>query len=72
MACRQIVNSLQMTRPFSLLLMMSLIISSSELNSNLAKMSEWAFKWKMSFNPDPAKLAQEALFVNSSSSINNI
>ena len=33
-------------------------ISSSELNSDLAKISEWAFKWKMSFNPDPSKPGQ--------------
>ena len=37
-------------------------ISSSELNSDLAKISEWAFKWKMSFNPDPSKPAQEVIF----------
>ena len=34
----------------------------SELNSDLAKISEWAFKWKMSFNPDPSKPAQEVIF----------
>ena len=39
-----------------------LTISSSELYSDLAKISEWAFKWKMSFNPDPSKLAQELIF----------
>ena len=33
-------------------------ISSSELNSDLAKISEWAFKWKISFNPDQSKPAQ--------------
>ena len=37
-------------------------ISSSELNSNLAKISEWAFEWKMSFNPDQSKPAQEVIF----------
>ena len=37
-------------------------ISSSELNSDLEKISEWAFKWKMSFNPDPTKPAQEVIF----------
>ena len=37
-------------------------ISSSELNSDLAKISEWAFKWKMSFSPDPSKPAQELIF----------
>ena len=38
------------------------IISSFELNSHLAKISKWAFKWKMSFNPDPSKPAQEVIF----------
>ena len=37
-------------------------ISSSELNSDLAKISEWAFKWKVRFNPDPSKPAQEVIF----------
>ena len=37
-------------------------ISSSELNSNLAKIGEWAFKWKRSFNPDQSKPAQEVIF----------
>ena len=37
-------------------------ISSSELNSDLTKASEWDFKWKMSFNPDPSKLAQGVIF----------
>ena len=37
-------------------------ISSSELNSNLTKISEWAFEWKMSFNPDQSKPAREVIF----------
>ena len=37
-------------------------INSSELNSDLAKISEWVFKWKMSFNPDSSKPAQEVIF----------
>ena len=28
----------------------------------LEKISEWVFKWKMSFNPDPYKPAQEVIF----------
>ena len=36
--------------------------SASNLNSDLQKTSEWAFKWKMSFNPDPTKQAQEVIF----------
>ena len=40
-------------------------ISSSELNSDLAKKSEWAFKWKISFAPDPFKPAQKVIFSKS-------
>ena len=40
-------------------------ISSFELNGNLAKISEWDFKWKLSFNPDPTKSAQEVIFSRS-------
>ena len=29
--------------------------SASDLNSDLQKISEWVFKWKMSFNPDLEK-----------------
>ena len=29
--------------------------SNSQLNSDLAKISKWAFQWKMSFNPYPNK-----------------
>ena len=36
--------------------------SASNLNSDLQKISVWAFKWKMSFNPDPTKQAQKVLF----------
>ena len=63
MGCRRTVNSLLLTRPFSLLFMMSL--SCFELYSDLAKISEWAFKCKMSFNSDPTKSAQEVISVES-------
>ena len=36
--------------------------SANELNSDLKKVSNWAFQWKMSFNPDPSKQAQEVIF----------
>ena len=36
--------------------------SASNLNSDLQKISEWAFKWKMSFNPDSTKQAQGVIF----------
>ena len=32
--------------------------SGSHLNSDLIKISNWAFQWKISFNPDPSKQAQ--------------
>ena len=36
--------------------------SAIELNNDLVTISEWARKWKMSFNPDPTKPAEEILF----------
>ena len=35
--------------------------SAKELNDNLKKVNNWAFQWKMSFNPDPSKQAQEVI-----------
>ena len=32
------------------------------LNDHLLKVSNWAFKWKMIFNPDITKQAQEVIF----------
>ena len=37
-------------------------ISAGELNEDLKKISEWAFQWKMIFNPDATKQAQEVIF----------
>ena len=37
-------------------------ISAKELNSDLEKISKWAFQWKMQFNPDPNKQANEVIF----------
>ena len=36
--------------------------STVSLNNDLTKISEWAVQWKMNFNPDPSKQAQELLF----------
>ena len=36
--------------------------SANEPNNDLKKISDWAFQWKMSFNPDPSKQAQELIF----------
>ena len=30
--------------------------------SDLSRIKQWAFQWKMSFNPDPNKQAQEVIF----------
>ena len=38
------------------------INTSRKLNNDLYKDSLWAYKWKMSFNPDPSKQAQELIF----------
>ena len=37
-------------------------VSEHELNSDLMKISMWAYQWKMSFNPDVSKQAQEVIF----------
>ena len=37
-------------------------VSAGELNEDLKKISEWAFQWKMIFNPDASKQAQEVIF----------
>ena len=36
--------------------------SASDLNEDLEKIGNWAFKWKMNFNPDSDKQAQEIIF----------
>ena len=36
--------------------------SAKLLNDDLQKISDWAFKWKMLFNPDVTKQAQEVIF----------
>ena len=34
----------------------------TNLNSDLSKVSDWAFQWKMNFNPDLNNQAQEVVF----------
>ena len=36
--------------------------SASDTNNDLTLISNWAFLWKMSFNLDPCKQAQEIIF----------
>ena len=40
-----------------------------DLNEDLDKVNNWAYQWKMSFNPDPSKKAQEVIF---SRKVNNV
>ena len=37
-------------------------ISAEDLNYDLQLIAQWAFQWKMSFNPDPTKPAEEIVF----------
>ena len=43
--------------------------SASYLNKDLKTTNEWAFQWKMSFNPDPNKQSQEVIFSGKSKNI---
>ena len=35
---------------------------SCNLNYDLNRVRKWVFQWKMSFNPEPSKQAQEVIF----------
>ena len=37
-------------------------LRANKLNQDLNRINNWAFQWKMSFNPDPSKQAQEVIF----------
>ena len=37
-------------------------LSTTNLNNDLSKTNAWASQWKMTFNPDPNKQAQEVIF----------
>ena len=43
--------------------------SQIDLNEDLDEINNWAYQWKMSFNPDPSKKAQEVIF---SRKVNNV
>ena len=43
----------------------------TDLNSDLSKISDWAFQWKMNFNLDPNKQAQEVVFSRKINKINH-
>ena len=36
--------------------------TANNLNNDLKEINKWAFQWKMSFNPDPTKQAQDVIF----------
>ena len=44
--------------------------SASKLNDGVEKISYWAYQWKMQFNPDPNKEANEVIFSRKTSSNN--
>ena len=46
-------------------------ISANNLNHDLDIIQQWAYQWKMEFNPDPTKQAAEVLFSCKKSSQNH-
>ena len=46
-------------------------ISADDLNHDLNLISQWAFQWKMSFNPDPNKQAVQVIFSNKAATQNH-
>ena len=60
MGCNQILGFLQMA-----LLFFSCSYrktSANELNNDSVKIRSWDYQWKMIFNPDPPKQAEEVIF----------
>ena len=53
------LNSLQMMSLFSVV---HNVTDSANLLNKQSKINEWALQWKMSFNLDPTKQAQEIIF----------
>ena len=51
-----------LTTPLASLLLKTLMSQILTLNNDFKKIGEWAFQWKMRFNPDPTKQAQELIF----------
>ena len=43
-------------------------LSQTNLNNDLRNITEWAFQWKMQFNPDPSKQANEVYFTRKTTS----
>ena len=40
----------------------------SNLRDDLNKLYNWSVKWKMCFNPDPTKPAENVIFINNKNS----
>ena len=58
----QILGFLQMTLLFFFSVVQDRTTSVNELNNDLLKIRSLAYQWKMSFNPDSSKQAQEVIF----------
>ena len=69
-------DSIRKEEPMQIKKQFSVIHDSSttrnELNDDLVKISNWAYQWKMSFNPDPNKQAQEVIFSIKTKKLNQI
>ena len=46
-------------------------LSANNLNHDLRLIQQWAYQWKMEFNPDPSKQATEVIFSCMKSSPNH-
>ena len=46
--------------------------SANDLNTDLEKISQWTYQWKMQFNPDPNKQTNEIIFSRKSNANNLI
>ena len=44
--------------------------SQCELNKDLQAISNWVLQWKLQFNPDPKKQAQEVYFLKKTNNVN--
>ena len=63
------LNSLQMMSLFSVV---HNVTDSANLLNKQSKINEWALQWKMSFNLDPTKQAQEIIFSRKTSQRNHL
>ena len=47
-------------------------VSARQLSNDLQKITVWAHKWKMIFNPDISKQAQEVVFSRKTDKVNHV